>query len=51
MSILEEAPDGFGAECILQDRPDVLASIPPESVPGVTKMENDFFAPQPVESE
>lgn len=49
-SILEEAPQGFGAECVLQDRADVLASIPQESIPGVKKMEHDFFTPQPVKS-
>lgn len=51
MSILEEAPRGFGAKCILQDRPDVLAAIPDESIPGVEKMAHDFFTPQPVQSE
>lgn len=51
MSILEEAPNGFGAECILQDRPDVLASIPEADLPPcVKKMETDFFTPQPVKS-
>ncbi|GAB7365133.1 hypothetical protein MBLNU230_g6222t1 [Neophaeotheca triangularis] len=50
MSIMEEAPGGFGAECILQDRPDVLAAIPDESIPGVKKMEHDFFTPQPVKN-
>lgn len=51
MSIQKEAPAGFGAKMILQDRPDVLDAIDPESVPHVTKMEHDFFTPQPVKSE
>lgn len=51
MSILTEAPAGFGAECILQDRPDVLDSIPSNSISGVRKMELDFFTPQSVKSE
>lgn len=51
MSILEEAPNGFGETCILQDRPDVLASIPEADLPPcVKKMETDFFTPQPVKS-
>ena len=50
MSIQQEAPAGFGAEIILQDRPDVLASIKQEDIPNITKMEHDFFAPQPVKN-
>lgn len=48
MSIQQEAPAGFGARMILQDRPDVLASIRDEDIPNITKMEHDFFQPQPV---
>ncbi|KAI9708755.1 MAG: hypothetical protein M1820_003710 [Bogoriella megaspora] len=47
-SVLEEAPAGFGAQSILQDRADVLASIPDADLPHITKMEHDFFTPQPV---
>lgn len=50
MRIQDEAPNGFGAEMILQDRKDVLDSIPDETIPGITKMEHDFFTPQPVKS-
>lgn len=50
-SILQEAPAGFGAQVILQDRPDVIDSIPQASIPYVTKMAHDFFTPQPVKSE
>ena len=51
VSIQEEAPAGFGAQLILQDRPDVLDSIPQDSIPNVTKMVHDFFTPQPIKSE
>lgn len=50
MSIQEEAPAGFGAPMILQDRPPVLDEIPQESIPNITKMAHDFFTPQPVKS-
>ncbi|KAL9088291.1 MAG: hypothetical protein Q9165_006215 [Trypethelium subeluteriae] len=43
-----EAPAGFGASLILQDRPDVLASLAQADIPHITKMEHDFFEPQPV---
>lgn len=51
MSILGEAPAGFGAQSVLQDRADVINAIPPETVPHVTLMIHDFFTPQPVKSE
>lgn len=51
MSVLDEAPGGFGAPVILQDRPDVIDSIPTNSMPGLTKMAHDMFTPQPVKSE
>lgn len=47
-SIQQEAPAGFGAQMVLQDRPDVLASIEQEDIPNITKMAHDFFQPQPV---
>ncbi|KAI9689218.1 MAG: hypothetical protein M1822_000956 [Bathelium mastoideum] len=50
MSIQQEAPAGFGAPLILQDRPDVLASIDQNDIPHITKMEHDFFKPQPVKN-
>jgi len=50
MSILQEAPNAFGAKAILQDRPDVIDAIPQDSITGVTKMVHDFFTPQPVKS-
>lgn len=50
MTILSEAPNGFGANVLLQDRPDVLASVPQEDIPGVEKMVHDFFTPQPVKN-
>lgn len=46
----EEAPNGFGAKMILQDRPDVLASLKPEDIPNIEAMPYDFFTPQPVKS-
>ncbi|KAF2809937.1 o-methyltransferas-like protein [Mytilinidion resinicola] len=48
MSVQKEAPAGFGAKMILQDRPDVLAAIAQEDIPNIEKMEHDFFTPQPV---
>lgn len=51
MSILGEAPAGFGAQSVLQDRADVINAIPPETVPHVTPMIHDFFTAQPVKSE
>lgn len=46
--IQKEAPAGFGAQMILQERPDVLRSLDDEAIPHITKMEHDFFTPQPV---
>lgn len=51
MSIQEEAPAGFGAQMILQDRPDVIDEISQESIPNITKMAHDFFTPQPIKSQ
>ena len=48
--IQREAPNGFGAKMILQDRPDVLAPLTEEDIPGIEKMPYDFFTPQPVKS-
>ena len=49
-AIQQEAPNGFGAKLILQDRPDVLASLTEDDIPGIEKMPYDFFTPQPVKS-
>ncbi|CZR57284.1 related to O-methyltransferase B [Phialocephala subalpina] len=49
-AIQKEAPNGFGAKMILQDRPDVLASLTAEDIPGIKKMSYDFFTPQPVKN-
>lgn len=51
MSIQEEAPNGFGAEIILQDRPAVIAAIEEKDIPNITKMAHDFFTPNPVKSQ
>lgn len=48
--ILEVVPGGFGAKSILQDRPDVLESVPAEEIEGIEKMPHDFFKEQPVKS-
>jgi len=50
LAIQGQAPAGFGAKMILQDRPDVLDSLTEEDVPGIEKMAYDFFTPQPVKS-
>ncbi|TVY92319.1 O-methyltransferase [Lachnellula willkommii] len=49
-AIQRESPNGFGAKMILQDRPDVLASLTAEDIPGIEKMSYDFFTPQPVKN-
>jgi len=50
IAIQKEAPGGFGAKMILQDRPDVLYTLTPEDIPNIEKMPYDFFTPQPVKS-
>lgn len=50
LAIQKEAPGGFGAKMILQDRPDVIASLKEEDIPGIEPMVYDFFTPQPVKS-
>ena len=50
LAIQKEAPAGFGAKMILQDRPDVLGSLSPEDIPHIQPMEYDFFTPQPIKS-
>lgn len=50
VAIQQEAPEGFGARMILQDRPDVLATVTPEDIPHIEKIEYDFFTPQPIKS-
>ncbi|KAL2063150.1 hypothetical protein VTL71DRAFT_6222 [Oculimacula yallundae] len=49
-AIQKEAPAGFGAKMILQDRPDVLASLTADDVPGIEKMSYDFYTPQPIKN-
>lgn len=50
-SILQEAPNGFGAEVVLQDRAEVIDVVDRDGIPDVTLMVHDFFTPQPVKSE
>lgn len=50
LAIQKEAPLGFGAKMILQDRPDVINSLNAEEIPGIEKMAHDFFTPQPIKS-
>jgi len=50
LKIQKEAPSGFGANLILQDRPDVIDSLKPEDIPNIEKMAYDFFTPQPIKS-
>ena len=45
-AIQKGALKGFGAKMIPQDRPDVLASLPAEDIPGIEKMSYDFFTSQ-----
>lgn len=48
----ETGSNGFGAgsKMILQDRPQVLDTIPRELLPGIEKMSYDFYTEQPVKS-
>lgn len=50
MLIQREAPNGFGAEMVLQDLPHVIDSIDQESISGLTKMVHNFNTPQPIKS-
>ena len=50
LAIQQEAPRGFGAKMILQDRPDVINSLKPEDIPDIEPMVYDFFTPQPIKS-
>ena len=50
LAIQKEAPAGFGARMILQDRPDVIGSLTPEDIPNIETMMYDFFTPQPIKS-
>lgn len=50
LAIQEEAPNGFGAKMILQDRPSVIDPLTSEDIPNIEKMSYDFFTPQPVKS-
>lgn len=50
--IQQETYNGFGtsSKMILQDKPHVLETIPPELVPGIEKMSYDFYTEQPIKS-
>ena len=50
VAIQKEAPKGFGAKMILQDRSDVLESLTEQEIPNIEKMVYDFHTPQPVKS-
>ncbi|KUJ18488.1 o-methyltransferase-like protein [Mollisia scopiformis] len=50
VAIKSEAPNGFGAKMILQDREDVIGSLTKEDIPGIETMVYDFFTPQPVKN-
>ena len=50
LAIQEEAPVGFGAKMILQDRPDVIGSLAPEDISNIETVVYDFFTPQPISS-
>lgn len=41
---------GKGSKMVLQDRPQVLDTIPQELLPGIEKMPYDFYTEQPVKS-
>lgn len=51
IAVQKQAPAGFGAKLILQDRADVLDNLPDEEIPNIEKMVYDFHTPQPVKSE
>jgi hypothetical protein len=48
--IQKDTSNGFGtcSKMVLQDRPQVLDTIPQELVPGIDKMAYDFYTEQPV---
>ncbi|PQE27884.1 hypothetical protein CJF30_00009075 [Rutstroemia sp. NJR-2017a BBW] len=50
VALQKEAPAGFGAKLILQDRSDVLDKLPDERIPNIEKMVYDFHTPQPVKN-
>jgi hypothetical protein len=50
IALQKEAPAGFGAKLILQDRAVVLDKLPDERIPNIEKMVYDFHTPQPVKS-
>ncbi|KAM0126941.1 hypothetical protein ACHAO1_009802 [Botrytis cinerea] len=50
VAIQKEAPKGFGAKMILQDRSDVLQSLTEQEIPNIEKMVYDFHTPQPVKN-
>ncbi|KAF7932151.1 uncharacterized protein EAE97_009172 [Botrytis byssoidea] len=50
IAIQKEAPEGFGAKMILQDRSDVLESLTEQDIPNIEKMVYDFHTPQPIKN-
>ncbi|TVY26782.1 O-methyltransferase [Lachnellula hyalina] len=50
--IQQETSNGFGtsSKMILQDKPHVLDTIPPELVPGIEKVPYDFYTEQPIKN-
>ncbi|TGO32521.1 hypothetical protein BHYA_0310g00080 [Botrytis hyacinthi] len=50
IAIQKEAPEGFGAKMILQDRSDVLESLTEQDIPNIETMVYDFHTPQPVKN-
>ncbi|RDW92628.1 hypothetical protein BP5796_02022 [Coleophoma crateriformis] len=50
LAIGSETSGAYGAKMVLQDRPQVLDSIPDGTLPGVEKMAYDFYTPQPVKN-
>jgi hypothetical protein len=52
LSINQETANTFGtkAKMVLQDRPQVLDTIPQELLPGIEKMPYNFYTEQPIKS-
>ncbi|KAF7952846.1 hypothetical protein EAE96_006071 [Botrytis aclada] len=50
IAIQKEAPEGFGAKMVLQDRSDVLDSLTEQEAPNIEKMVYDFHTPQPLKN-
>jgi hypothetical protein len=49
LEIRKEAPGGFGGKMIIQDRPEVVAAVTEDDLPGFEKILT-FFTPQPIKS-